>query len=56
MAAAPAVTTMLADDRLPDGLRFVGADEGLPALPETRWRADGADPVWLPATGLGRLC
>ena len=40
MAAAQAglaVTNMLADDALPEGLRVVREDEGLPALPESRY-------------------
>ena len=40
MAAAQAglaVTNTLADDRLPEGLRIVRADEGLPELPECRY-------------------
>ncbi|MCC2690492.1 MAG: LysR family transcriptional regulator [Rhizobiaceae bacterium] len=40
MAAAQAglaVTNMLADDRLPEGLRVVRPDEGLPELPDSRF-------------------
>ena len=40
MAAAQAglaVTNTLADDALPEGLRHVRADEGLPELPECRY-------------------
>lgn len=35
--AGLAVTTVLADDRLPDDLRIVADDEGLPALPDCRY-------------------
>jgi DNA-binding transcriptional LysR family regulator len=35
--AGLAVTNALADDRLPEGLRIVRADEGLPDLPECRF-------------------
>ena len=35
--AGLAVTNMLADDHLPEGVRIVRPDEGLPALPECRY-------------------
>ncbi|MFD1984104.1 LysR substrate-binding domain-containing protein [Mesorhizobium newzealandense] len=55
MAAAQAglaVTNTLADDRLPEGLRIVRADEGLPALPECRYLMLKAREPRQPATDM----
>ena len=55
MAAAQAglaVTTMLADDQLPEGLRFVRPDEGLPELQECRYLMLKARDPRQPATDM----
>lgn len=55
MAAAQAglaVTNTLADDSLPEGLRIVRADEGLPALPECRYLILKAREPRQPATDM----
>jgi DNA-binding transcriptional LysR family regulator len=55
MAAAQAglaVTNTLADDRLPEGLRIVRTDEGLPALPECRYLMLKAREPRQPATDM----
>ena len=55
MAAAQAglaVTNTLADDRLPEGLRIVRADEGLPELPECRYLMLKAREPRQPATDM----
>jgi DNA-binding transcriptional LysR family regulator len=50
--AGLAVTIALADDRLPDGLRAVRDDEGLPPLPECRFLMLVAREPRQPATGM----
>ena len=50
--AGLAVTTALADDHLPEGLRIVGADEGLPDLPECRYLMLKAREPRQPATDM----
>jgi hypothetical protein len=55
MAAAQAglaVTNALADDNLPDGVRIVRDDEGLPALPEFRYLMLKAREPRQPATDM----
>jgi DNA-binding transcriptional LysR family regulator len=55
MAAAQAglaVTNALADDQLPEGVRAVRADEGLPALPECRYLMLKARAPRQPATDM----
>ena len=50
--AGLAVTTTLADDRLPVGLRPVRDDEGLPQLPECRYLMLTAREPRQPATDM----
>ena len=55
MAAAQAglaVTNTLADDPLPEGVRIVRADEGLPELPECRYLMLKAREPRQPATDM----